>query len=137
MVPNDHHVTETKFSDPVHRWFEAQATRTPNSTAVRSADRSLTYLALNQQSNQLSHYLQMRGIKPEITVGICLDASTMLAVTVFGILKAGGAYIPIEASLPPERICFMLRDANVSILITEEKYLSAFASEFPRTLCLD
>jgi amino acid adenylation domain-containing protein len=61
----------------------------------------------------------------------------MLAVAVFGILKAGGAYVPIEPSLPPERIRLMLRDADISILITEEKYLAGFASECPQILCLD
>jgi amino acid adenylation domain-containing protein len=125
------------FSGAVHYWFEAQVCRTPESTAVISADRTLPYFTLNQEANRLGHYLQRQRVKPETTVGVCLDASSMLAVAVFGVLKAGGAYVFIEPSFPPERIRFMLQDANVSILITEEKFLSAFASECPQTLCLD
>jgi non-ribosomal peptide synthetase component F len=132
MVSCESRLTQTKFFNPVHRWFEAQVAQTPDSTALISDDRSLTYFTLNQQSNQLGHYLQERGVKPETTVGICLTASPMLAIAVFGILKAGGAYVPIEPSLPPKRMRFMLRDADVSILITEQKNLSAIPSECPR-----
>jgi microcystin synthetase protein McyC len=104
---------------------------------IVSWDRSLTYFRLNQDANCLGHYLQQCGVKPETTVGVCMNASSMLAVAVFGILKAGGAYVPIEPSFPPERIRFMLRDADVSILITEETCVSALVSECPRVLCLD
>jgi amino acid adenylation domain-containing protein len=66
-----------------------------------------------------------------------MDASPKLAVAVFGVLKTGGTYVPIEPAFPIERIRFMLRDANISILITEGKYLGAAVSECPRTVCLD
>jgi non-ribosomal peptide synthetase component F len=127
------------MSEPVtvHRWFEAQVRRTPESTAVISEDRTLTYCTLNREANRLAHHLQQQGVKPETTVGICLNASSMLAVAVFGILKAGGTYLFIEPSFPPERIRFILRDAEVSILITEENLLPDFVSECLQILCLD
>ena len=137
MFPDWNIVSEMKFSDPVHRWFEAQVRRIPNSTAVIAEDQRLTFLSLNQEANRLGHHLQELGAGPGRTVGICMDASPMLAVAVLGVLKAGGTYVPIERAFPVERIRFMLRDANISILITEGTYISAFVSDCPRTLCPD
>jgi amino acid adenylation domain-containing protein len=103
-----------------HHLFEAQVEQTPDALAVVFEDKQLTYRELNNRSNQLAHYLQKLGVSPEVLVSICLDRSVDTIVGVLGILKAGGAYVPIDRTYPQERLQFMLEDAQVPILLTQE-----------------
>jgi non-ribosomal peptide synthetase component F len=74
----------------LHHWFEAQAQLTPNNIALVFEDRQLTYAELNIKANQLAHYLQRLGVKPEIIVALHLERSPELIIGLLGILKAGG-----------------------------------------------
>ena len=74
--------------------------------------RTLTYRELNRRANQLAHHLRALGVGPEALVGICLERSLELVVGLLGILKAGGAYVPLDPAYPPERLAFMLEDAQ-------------------------
>jgi amino acid adenylation domain-containing protein len=112
----------------VHEWFEAQVNHTPNETAVLFGEQGLTYRELNQRANQLAHYLRSLGVQPETLVGICLERSLELMVGLIGILKAGGAYVPLDPTYPPERLAFMLTDAQAPILLTQSWLLSTLQS---------
>ncbi|MBC1218436.1 amino acid adenylation domain-containing protein [Nostoc sp. UCD121] len=109
-----------------HQLFEAQVEKTPDAIALnaRSAnalvfdDEQLSYKELNIRSNQLAHYLKKLGVVPDVLVGICVERSPEAIVALLGILKAGGAYLPLDPSLPQERLKFILEDAQVSILLT-------------------
>lgn len=103
----------------LHHQFEAQVERTPDTIAVIDEDQQLTYAELNARANQLAHYLQSLGIRPDTRVGISLDRSPDLMMGLLGILKSGAAYLPIDPQLPSDRVNFMLRDAQVKLLITE------------------
>lgn len=104
----------------IHQLFEAQVKRTPDAVAVVFEDKQLTYRQLNQQANQLAHYLQKLGMEPEVLVGICLERSLEMVVALLGVLKAGGAYVPLDPAYPQERLAFMLENAEVSILLTQQ-----------------
>ncbi|MEH2067463.1 MAG: amino acid adenylation domain-containing protein [Nostoc sp.] len=101
-----------------HQLFEAQVEQTPDAIALVFEDQQLTYRQLNIQANQLARHLQELGVVPEVLVGICLERSVEAIVGLLAILKAGGAYLPLDPSLPQERLSFMLEDAQVSILLT-------------------
>jgi non-ribosomal peptide synthetase component F len=73
----------------VHQLFEAQVMRSPQAIAVEFADQQLTYQQLNHRANQLAHYLQAQGVRPDIIVGLCVERSIELIVAVLAILKAG------------------------------------------------
>uniref|UniRef100_UPI001CFC7AD8 non-ribosomal peptide synthetase n=1 Tax=Microseira wollei TaxID=467598 RepID=UPI001CFC7AD8 len=105
----------------IHHLFEAQAAETPDNIAVVAEEEQLTYAELNARSNQLARHLQHLGVKPEVLVGICLERSLNLIVALLGILKAGGAYLPLDPELPKQRLGFMLEDAGVSVLLTQQK----------------
>ena len=103
----------------IHQLFEEQVERTPDAIAVVFGDRQLTYRTLNQRANQLAHYLQDIGVGPDVLVGICVEPSPEIIFGMLGILKAGGAYVPLDPAYPPERIAFMLDDAQVSIVLSQ------------------
>ena len=106
----------------IHELFEGTSrAASPDALAVAFGEqRQLTYRQLNERSNRLAHHLRDRGVGPDVLVGMCIERSIEMIVGFLGILKAGGAYVPLEPSYPRERIAFMLDDANVSVLLTQE-----------------
>jgi amino acid adenylation domain-containing protein len=113
----------------LHQLFEEQAKLAPERVAVTCGDSQLTYQELDTQANQLAAHLQTLGIKPEVTVGICMERSVEMLVGVLGILKAGGAYVPIDPAYPKERLSFLMADANVGVLVTQ----TAIRANLPAT----
>ncbi|OWY69320.1 non-ribosomal peptide synthetase [cyanobacterium TDX16] len=113
-------------SQCIHQLFEAQADKMPNAIAVVYKDEQLTYQELNYRSNQLASYLQKLGVAPEVKVGICVERSLLMIVGILGILKAGGAYVPLDPAYPSERLKFMLEDAQITILLTQQSLAPLF-----------
>ncbi|PMB16043.1 non-ribosomal peptide synthetase [Fischerella thermalis CCMEE 5282] len=130
--------TETEYPNQcIHQLFAAQVERTPDAVAVVFQDEQLTYTQLNQRANQLAHYLQKLGVKPEVLVGICLPRSIEMLVGLLAILKAGGAYVPIDPAYPQQRLALMLEDAQVSVLLTQQHLLEKLPAHQARVVCLD
>ena len=107
----------------MHQWFEAQVERTPNEVALVAANQQLTYRELNLKANQLAHHLRSLGVGPEKRVGIMLTRTPLMLTGLLAVLKAGGAYVPLDPNYPQERLSFMLADADVRVLLTEERVL--------------
>lgn len=121
----------------IHQLFEAQAARTPDAIAVVFEDQKLTYRELNERANQLAHYLQKLGVKPEVLVGICTERSLDTIVGILGILKAGGAYVPLDPAYPRDRLAFTLEDAQISVLLTQQKLLKILPECSAKVIELD
>ncbi|MEO1131694.1 MAG: amino acid adenylation domain-containing protein, partial [Cyanobacteria bacterium J06639_1] len=95
------------------------------------------YAALNAQANQVAHYLQKQGVKPEVIVGLCVPRSPAMIVGLLGILKAGGAYVPLDPTYPPARLQLVLADAQVSVLVTQPQLLETLPDHPAELVCLD
>ncbi|MDJ0615616.1 MAG: amino acid adenylation domain-containing protein [Calothrix sp. MO_192.B10] len=121
----------------IHHLFEEQVERTPDAVAVVFEDQELTYQQLNCQANQLAHYLQTLGVKPEVLVGICVERSLEMVVGLLGIIKAGGAYVPLDPNYPTERIAYMLSDSAVPVLLTQSKLVEELPSTVGKLVLLD
>lgn len=121
----------------VHELFEAQGAHTPNATAVVFGDQQITYADLNTKANQLAHYLQTLGVKPDVLVGVYVERSIDMIIGLLGILKAGGAYLPLDLSYPETLLTFMLEDANVSVLLTQEHLKGNLPPTAVQVLCID
>jgi amino acid adenylation domain-containing protein len=130
--------TQVEFSQAsIHQLFEAQVERTPNAIAAVFENKQLTYSDLNDQANQLAYELQALGVRPDVIVGICVDRSLEMLIGILAILKAGGAYLPLDPAYPSERIAFMLDDARVEILLTQQQFQNAFSKYKAKVLYLD
>jgi amino acid adenylation domain-containing protein len=121
----------------IHTMFEAQVTRTPDAIAVVCGDAYLTYSALNRYANQVAHYLQALGVGPEVLVGLCIERSLAMVVGLLGILKAGAAYVPLDPTYPPERLAFMLEDAQPPVVLTQERLVADLPTCGTQMVCLD
>ncbi|WP_219649910.1 AMP-binding protein, partial [Clostridium sporogenes] len=99
--------------------FEEKAKQTPDAVAVMFEDRLLTYKEVDEKSTSVAVYLQHQGVGPEQPVGICAERSFDMIIGILGILKAGGAYVPLDPSFPQERLEYMLKDSQASIVLTQ------------------
>jgi amino acid adenylation domain-containing protein len=121
----------------LHKLFEARVLEDPDTIAVICQGKSLTRRELNRQANQLAEHLQQMGVQPESLVGICLERSVDKAIAVFAILKAGGAYVPLDPNYPAARLNYLVEDARVDILLTQEKLLENLPETSAQIICLE
>lgn len=121
----------------VHELFEARVARAPEAVAVVFGDAQLTYCELNQQANQLAHYLLALGVGPENLVGVFVERSLDVVVAMLAIFKAGGAYLPLDPAYPPDRLAFMLEDTAATLLLTKQKWLDCLPPHQAKVIVLD
>lgn len=103
------------------QWFERNACAFPDTLAVRSADRQLTYSELNSRADQIAEGLRAAGVTDGSLIAILLNRSPEMIAALLGVWKAGAAYLPLDPTTPWERVTFMLEDAAASHLIACER----------------
>ena len=123
----EHRHGSTSSPLTVIQLFEAQAAKTPHRIAISYDNQCLTYRELNIRANQLARiirksYRHMMGteIRGDVICGLCMTKSLDIIVGILGILKAGAAYLPLDPTYPAERNKFILHDAGVTILVTQQ-----------------
>lgn len=121
----------------LHKLIEAQVKRTPEGTAIVFEEDTLSYRELNAHANQLADRLSARGVGPEVCVGVCLERSLELAVTVLGVLKAGGVIVPLDPEAPLDRQQLLLGETSTEVVVTQTKWLNRLPQLRVDCLCLD
>jgi amino acid adenylation domain-containing protein len=105
--------------------FEAQVDQRPQQTAVICGEQHLTYDQLNRQADQVAVHLQHRhGVKPGDPVGLMMERSQWSVIGLLGIIKSGAAYLPLDPSLPRERLRFMIEDSGCRLILTDSESAS-------------
>ena len=100
--------------------FELRAAQSPDAPALIFGGEQTSYAQLNAAANRLAHHLIAAGVGPERRVAICMERSPRMVTALLGVLKAGAAYVPVEPRLPRNRLQFILDDAAVAAVLTEE-----------------
>ncbi|MDN5217538.1 amino acid adenylation domain-containing protein, partial [Fulvivirgaceae bacterium BMA12] len=118
--------------------FEQQVDRTPGQIALVFGQREYTYSELNDQSNQLAHYIRDQyTLQSGDLVGLLVERGIEMIVGILGILKAGAAYLPIDVTYPKERIDYLLEDGKVDLLLTQSEYLLGLSHYHGSLFALD
>lgn len=107
--------------------FEEQVAQTPHRIATSFNKVQLTYLELNQKSNQIANYLQKKGIQTEDKIAVMLEGCIELLPTLLGILKSGATYVPIKPSYPKNRIENMLNHSGVTFIMAQQRFKKSIA----------
>ncbi|WP_447963612.1 non-ribosomal peptide synthetase [Nitrospira sp. Ecomares 2.1] len=132
---------ETSWSGPsqvcLHELFEAQCAKDPTRVAVVCQDESLTYAELNGRANRVARYLRRHGVGPLTLVGLWVERSVEMVVGLLGILKAGASYVPLDPGAPVARLHSLLKQIDVSWLVTQQALLSQELGFNGTILCLD
>ncbi len=120
----NHNLLEYPKDKTLHQLFEEQVAKTPKNIALIQDDKHLTYCELNARANRLAGVLRSKGVKPDQIVGIFAEPSFEMIIGILGILKAGGAYLPLVKKYPKERLEYMLKDGDVSILFCQKDFVN-------------
>ena len=130
--------TEVRYPQKcVHELIEAQIERTPDAPAVTASGIGLSYRDLNKRANKFARYLQGLGVVTESIVGVYLERSPDLIVTLLGIMKAGAAYLPLDINTPRERLEFVLSDAGAEVLVSQKDLIEKLPEHDSAVVCVD
>ena len=117
--------------------FEARVLQSPDAPAVVFENEQITYQELNWRANQVAHYLSGLNLAATPLIGVSMGRSLDLVVALLGILKTGRAYLPLDPDYPSERLAYMLRDAQVPVVLTTERMAARFLIHDVRVIALD
>ncbi|RLD14271.1 non-ribosomal peptide synthetase, partial [candidate division KSB1 bacterium] len=129
-------------SDPplnlcAHTVFEQRVAQMPKKTALVYKKQSMTFAQLNKEANRLAYYLRSLGIGPEKIVGVSIERSPQMVISLLAVLKAGGAFLPIDPEYPQERIDYLLEDSQTPWLITTKNLRDRFKHYRGQLIVLD
>ena len=113
------------------------ATYSPHATAIIYTNQQLSYAQLELQSTNLAKHLQNAGVKRGDFIAIHLARSVELIIAIIAIQKAGGAYVPIDIAYPKDRVAYMIKDAQVKIVLTQTIHQKKISTNTPTIICLD
>lgn len=140
MLLETFNATATDYPDrmTMHEVVERKVSETPDALAVISGDQNYSYEMINAYANGVGHYLRKNaGVEKEHVVAVMVEPTHRFIVGLLGILKAGGVYLPIDPLYPEDRIDYILRDAQVKIVIVDEKFLPRFHAFDGQVLVID
>ena len=114
--------TELKYDEniPFIKYFEKQVEKTPDDIAIVFEDKEMTYRELNERANSLAYKLRENEVTNNTVVGVLLERSFEMLISMLAVLKSGGAYIPIAPDYPKDRIEYMLEDSEATIILTSQ-----------------
>ena len=120
ILLEDFNNTDVSYNknDTIVNLFTAQAQRTPDNIALIFADKTMTYKELNEKSNYVANLLLKNGVKKDAFVGVLLNRSFEMIISILGVLKSGAAYMPINPAYPADRISYMIQDSNCKFVLT-------------------
>ncbi|MER5885313.1 amino acid adenylation domain-containing protein [Streptomyces sp. NPDC001941] len=129
--------TEPAAPATVPAALAAQAARTPDETAVRAADGTLTFAGLDAAANRLAHHLVAHGITPGTPVALALPRGADMPVALLAVLKARGVCQPLDLHHPPARTLALLQDARPGCVVGTAATLAALPEHGLPVLALD
>lgn len=104
--------------------IEQQVILHPDHIAVVSDGEILCYQELNEAANRLARFLRAKGVERNQPIGVMMDRTPELLISILAIVKAGGAYVPLSTNYPNERIEYMLEDSEVGLVLTKRNLLT-------------
>lgn len=137
LVDFNNTADSTPQPESIHQAFENQAALTPHRPALCFGEQELTYAELDQYANRVAHYLNRRGVRANVAVGLCMERSAEMIIGLLGILKSGGCYVPLAPDNPKARLTHQLVETGAPLLITQERLLGQLPPFSGTILCLD
>ncbi len=98
-------------------WLTASAARHADAVAIEDQHGRLTYRELSTSAALAAEGLGRAGVAPGDVVGLCVDSLSEVTIAILAILRRGAAYLPLDASLPAERLTYMVAQAGCRVVI--------------------
>ncbi|MFC0531671.1 amino acid adenylation domain-containing protein [Phytohabitans kaempferiae] len=116
------------WTGSLHDAFLRCARAAPDAPALTDRDSTLTYREVADRAARMAHGMRELGVREGDRVGVCLDRSAGLVVTLLGVLMAGAAYVPMDPANPGARLAFVTEDAGLALVVAEERDGTAFGA---------
>ena len=104
----------------MHEAFEASAQRSPNHLCLCYEGEWLTYAEVNTKASTVAQHLAAHQVGPGVVVGVMVERSFDLIVSILAVLKAGGCYLPLDPSYPDDRLAIYLEDSGARTMLVQE-----------------
>jgi natural product biosynthesis luciferase-like monooxygenase protein len=124
-------------SQCIHHIFEQRVEQHPNNTALVFEDESITYAELNNAANHLAAVLIGKGLGPDNLVGINIKRSIELMIATIAVHKAGAAYVPLDPAFPIDRIAYMIKDADMPLIISQQSIANDLPECAAEVICVE
>jgi len=121
----------------IHERFQQMAAQHPDVVAAEMDDEAWTYTELNAAANRVARRLRELGVGPDVLVGVGMVPSLRRLAGILGIMKAGGGYVPLDPDLPAERLEYMVRDAALRVVLTDDQSEEGLAGDMGTVVALD
>ena len=121
----------------IHDLIAAQMAKTPDAISLVCDDDRVSYEELNERSSRMAYHLQRCGVGPDVPVGVYMERSVEMVVAILGVLRAGGCYVPLDPGYPMDRISFIIEDAQLPLLLTQERFVKRFSDDNVSFVCVD
>ncbi len=121
----------------VHQLFRERTKEDPEAVAVIFEDKQMTYKELDEKSSRLAQFLKRNNVVRGELIGLYMERDIDILVSMLGILKAGGAYVPLDPIYPSERIKYMIHDAEIIVILTQERLKNNLPKNKIKTFCID
>ncbi|MDR1141716.1 MAG: amino acid adenylation domain-containing protein, partial [Planctomycetaceae bacterium] len=105
-----------------------------NRPAIVHLDMVLTYSQLDAMTDAVASELLQHGVRKGDRVGVCVARTEVLPLCLFGTLKAGAAYVPLDPNYPPKRLAFMVENAGIKIILSEQQFFDKFTKDTDNVL---
>lgn len=106
----------------VDEWVLRTTQRSPNAPAVTFEGVTYSYTQLDAASARVASKLEALGLGEECTVGVSMVRSFELCAVLLGILRSGAAYVPLDPTLPADRLRYMVRDSGARVLFVQQQF---------------
>ncbi|HEV7509099.1 MAG TPA: amino acid adenylation domain-containing protein [Thermoanaerobaculia bacterium] len=146
LAPGERHQLLAEWNDTavdyprghtLHELVAAQADRTPGAVAAVDENEQVTYRELVDRARQLASHLARLGVKPDGRVGVLLERSLAMITGLLGVLEAGAAYVPLDPTLPGERLATLAENAGLSAVVTQDRFSALLPVGGPPVVFLD
>ncbi len=121
----------------IHQMIECYSEKEPKHIAMIDGGSFYSYRELNQKANQLAHFLQKNGLKQGSFIAVSIDRSPQFIIAILAILKSGCCYLPLDARHPKDRLAYLLKDTQTSVLITHSKSKDKFSGYLGHLIQID
>ncbi|HVQ15429.1 MAG TPA: condensation domain-containing protein, partial [Vicinamibacterales bacterium] len=139
QVQRDWNATRRSFStqSTIPDAFARHAQLHPGRLALICGERQLSYRELENSATVLAVAMREQGVARGALVGICMDRSIDMVVSMLAAMKAGGGYVPLDPSYPDERLRFMVEDARPALIVASQRHAPRFADSGARVMGLE
>lgn len=121
----------------VYSLIKEQVNLHPDKVAIIFEDQKLSYSEMNLRVNQLAKYLLDNGVCSGNLVGIYMDRSINMILSILAVIKLGCIYIPLDSSFPAQRINYIIQNSGLSIILSHESLYLQYSSFNSKVICVD